>query len=188
MQSGDAKEETFRRVLASALTLDAKLGHLRWSVSQLSEASGVSRSRIYYYFRGAKATILLEAVRLLGKEVGGLTPAQLRHWDRLEIAESVIQARRLLSRFPSLVGFYYSHRGDPTPVGAAIRKIESEHLEKVRRHFHGFPESSLQAVAGALIGLSFSLHLSEEAVREGVALLTRALGPARPRPQAGASD
>jgi len=44
------KDDTFWKVLNTAIILDFNRGHLRWSMSELSRSSGITRSLIYYYF------------------------------------------------------------------------------------------------------------------------------------------
>lgn len=163
-----SKDETFWSVLNSAIELDFKRGHLRWTMSELSRMSKVTRSLIYYYFGKSKEAILLEAVKLIGEEFFGLTPGRLEMWQKGQIADSVMQTRRLLEKCPHMGTFYMVHRDEQTDIGASLRQLELEHKQKLKKFFPKAPDASLEALFGLLLGLVMTARLSEDAVRTAV--------------------
>lgn len=80
MSTGE-KDKKFWTILETAIDLDFKKGHLRWTLSELSRAWGMSRPLIYYYFGQSKSKLLEEAVRLVGSEIMGLSEARLKLWE-----------------------------------------------------------------------------------------------------------
>jgi len=171
-----SKDETFWSVLNSAIELDFKRGHLRWTMSELSRMSKVTRSLIYYYFGKSKEAILLEAVKLIGEEFFGLTTNRVEMWKAGQISESVLQTRRLLEKCPHMGTFYMVHREEETDIGASLRQLELEYKQKLKRFFPQASDPSLEALFGLFMGLVITPRLSDEAVRkavEGVLILSR---------------
>ncbi len=165
------KAEIFFKVLSSAMQLDFKLGHLRWTVSQLSRSSGVSRPLIYYYFGKSKIGILEEAVRTLGTELAGLSAEKLQMWKDGRHEESIIMSRKFLESLPEAIPFYFVHRSKPGKLGDAIRAIERAQMEKIRQYIPGITVPMQEAVYGLLLGLSFSPLVTDVAVRTGIEMV-----------------
>ena len=162
------KDETFWSVLNSAIELDFKRGHLRWTMSELSRMSKVTRSLIYYYFGKSKEGILLEAVKLIGEEFFGLNSSRIELWEKGQIFDSVLQTRRLIEKCPHMSTFYMVHRQEETEIGASLRQLEFEYKQKLKKYFSKAPEPGLEAIFGLFMGLVITPGLSEEAVRTAV--------------------
>jgi AcrR family transcriptional regulator len=163
-----SKDETFWSVLNSAIELDFKRGHLRWTMSELSRMSKITRSLIYYYFGKSKEAILLEAVKLIGEEFFGLTAGRVELWKEGKIADSVLQTRHLLEKCPHMGTFYMVHRDEETEIGESLRQLEHEYKQKLKRFFARAPDPSLEALFGLFLGLVLTPRLSDEAVRTAV--------------------
>ena len=172
------KDETFWAVLNTAIQLEFVRGHQRWTMSELSRASKVTRSLIYYYFGKSKESLLLEAVKIVGEELFGLTPGRLELWQKGDIGESVLQSRRLLERSPYIGSFYMVHREAETGIGEALRALEREYKQKLKRFFGNAPEPHRDALFALLLGLVLTPRLSDEAVRKAV----RVVGNVAERP------
>jgi len=127
------KDETYWKILRGALELDFKKGHQRWTISELSRVSGVTRSLIYYYFGKSRESLLTEAVRLIGEELFGLSTERLKLWEAGRGEESIRASRRMALEQPFLLGFYFSNRFRPSAVGREIRELEKKHLARLRR-------------------------------------------------------
>jgi len=163
-----SKDETFWSVLNSAIELDFKRGHLRWTMSELSRISKVTRSLIYYYFGKSKEAILLEAVKLIGEEFFGLNANRIDLWNKGQIADSVLQTRRLMEKCPHMGTFYMVHREEQTEIGASLRQLETEYKQKLKKFFSRAPAPNLEAVFGIFMGLVITPGLSDESVRVAV--------------------
>ena len=162
------KDETFWAVLNAAIQLEFVRGHQRWTMSELSRMSKVTRSLIYYYFGKSKEAILLEAVKIIGEEFFGLTAGRIDLWQKGEIAESVLQSRRLLEKSPFMGSFYMVHREAETEIGEAMRSLEREYKAKLKRFFKEVQDPYRDALFGLLLGLVLTPRLSEDAVKSAV--------------------
>ena len=163
-----AKDETYWNVLNAAIQLDFSRGHLRWTMSELSRVSKITRSLIYYYFGKSKEGLLAEAVKLIGEEFFGLNEGRLELWQQGRIADSVILTRHLLEKSPHMVAFYMVHRQADSEIGRSLRSLEVEYMKKLKRFFTKASEPSIEALFSLFLGLVFAPKLSDEAARKAV--------------------
>lgn len=168
-QREKSKDETFWAVLNSAIELDFRRGHQRWTMSELSRNSKVTRSLIYYYFGNSKEGILLEAVKLIGEEFFGLSASRVELWQKGQIPESVLQSRDLLARSPHMGSFYMVHREAPTQIGESLRQLEKEYKQKLKRFFTNASEDTIDAGFALFLGLVITPRVSDAAVKKAVA-------------------
>ena len=169
-QSALSKEAIFHKVFMAAMALDFRKGHQRWTISELSRASGVTRSLIYYYFGNSKTEILVESVKTIGEEFFGLTPSRLKLWDVGTIAESIEISRRFIESNPDLAAFYLLHRTKESPIGQAFRELEVRHQQKLLKYFPESSDSAVKLRAALLFGLVFASNISLEAVDKAIRL------------------
>ena len=133
--SKKTRDETFWKVLNAALDLDFRKGHLKWTMSELSRKSSITRSLIYYHFGRSKAAILQEAVRVIGEQVIGVDPERLELWRTGNWNASVMHSRELMETSPSLLNFYLLHRSRPTEIGESLRGLETRYKRKLKAAF-----------------------------------------------------
>lgn len=57
------KEEVYFLVCNAILKLEVSKGHLKWTISEVSRISKITRSLIYYYFGKEKKVIFTESFR-----------------------------------------------------------------------------------------------------------------------------
>jgi AcrR family transcriptional regulator len=170
------KDEIYWKILDSAVALDVRQGHQKWTMTQLSRSSGVSRTLIYYYFGRSKLGILDEAISIFGNVLTGLTAEHSALWDAGRIAESFIDTRKtLIERSPSVIPFYFLNRTKENEVGQAIRKKEKAYREKLSTRFPGLTAAQRDGVYALLFGIPFCGPVSEEAIRSAFGLLLSAL-------------
>lgn len=162
------KEEIFWQVMNAAITLDFQKGHQRWTISELSRLSKVSRPLIYYYFGKSRLGILMEAVKLVGEEFLGLSPQRLSMWQNKQLLESVHLSRKLYAENPQIGAFYLINRTKPTEIGLALKKLETEYLTKLGKFFPQISLDGRRAIHAALFGLVLTPDLTEEAVKQVV--------------------
>ncbi|MCB0392570.1 MAG: TetR/AcrR family transcriptional regulator [Bdellovibrionales bacterium] len=149
-------DENYWKILNAALELDVKKGHLKWTVSDLSRKSGITRSLIYYYFGRSKVGILNEAIKLIGSEMAGLTPEREQMWNMGEFISSMQKARRTYENAPYLSIFISEHIQRDNDIGDAIRKIQDGFLKKIERHYKTSTKSVRNAIYGIYWGLLFA--------------------------------
>lgn len=165
------KDDTFWAVLNAAIQLEFTRGHQRWTMSELSRVSKVTRSLIYYYFGKSKEGILVEAVKLIGEEFYGLSETRMQLWQKGSIAESVILSRKLLDKAPHMTSFYMVHRDAETGIGESLRRLDSEYRQKLKRFFPEARDPYHEALHALLMGLVLAPKLSEEAVHKAVGVV-----------------
>lgn len=177
------RDAAFWKVLNSALELDFRRGHLKWTLSELSRKSGITRSLIYYHFGRSKVAILDEAVRVIGEEVVGLSAERMEMWSRGDWVASVRAARAISTKSPHLCNFYLIHRDRPTEIGKALRDIESSYLKKLETIFRGLPPEGIRALFGFFFGMTFGPRVDDAAAEYGVGVLKSLAG----KPEASSS-
>lgn len=170
------KDEIYWKILNSALILELRHGHQKWTMTRLARASGVSRTLIYYYFGRSKLDILGEAVSLFGVELAGATAERRELWKQGRLAETFLATRRLVERSPALVPFYFLNRAQDSALGRAIRKQEEAFRSKLAAFFPSLSATRRDAAFALFFGIPFCGELSEKAVREALELLSAGLG------------
>jgi hypothetical protein len=165
------KAELIERVLRAVISLNMRRGHLRWTMSELSRASGVPRTLIYYYLGKTKSGILKDSVRLIGRELAGFNERKLQLWAEGRVDDALLESRKLFEEDRYLIAFFFAHRGLDTEIGREMVSIEREFLGKLRGRFPNLDENHILAMHGLLFGLSFCPGLTPEAVRSGTQML-----------------
>ncbi|MBS1961866.1 MAG: TetR/AcrR family transcriptional regulator [Bdellovibrionales bacterium] len=172
------KERIFREIVAGAIALDLKCGHLKWSVARLARRSGVSRPLIYYYFGKSKIRILLEATKIFGGELAGFTERKTNFWETGRIDLALAESRKLLQEIPGVAAWYYLQRDGETEVGESIRKIEADHVKKIQKYLPEAGEAGARAIFALFFGVSFSPIAGPETPAKAVELVLKGLGKA----------
>ena len=157
--SKKSKEEVYWKVLQAAIELDFKKGHQKWTISDVSRASGVTRSLIYYYFGRSRAALLEEAVKVIGSEVFGLTDERLEMWKKGRMLESALLSKQTAQQYPFLISFYFTHRFRQNAIGGAIRELEKKHYKKVSQFFSNVSEEQLHKQLAVLFGSVLCPHI-----------------------------
>ena len=173
MAKGVSKDEIFRKVLNAAIELDFRKGHQRWTLSELSRTSKITRSLIYYYFGKSRHDILIEAVRLIGEDLFGLSAERMKLWEGGQVVGSVLQSRAFVEMYPFIGAFYLANRTKDSDLGAAIRRLEEQHFLKMKRFFPKLKDTELRAKFALFFGLVFAPHVSEEGLHKAVRIALR---------------
>jgi AcrR family transcriptional regulator len=167
------KDENYWRILNSAVSLDIRHGHLKWTMTQLSRVSHVSRTLIYYYFGKSKQTILTEAISLFGAEFAGETPERINKWKGGELAETFLASRELLLRAPALIPFYFLNRSLKNEIGESIRSKEKAFRKKISQFFPDLTLGQREFLFAFFWGLVFAPELENDGIQEAVAILKK---------------
>lgn len=170
------RDSTFWKVLNAALELDFRKGNLKWTMSELSRKSGITRSLIYYHFGRSKTAILSEAINVIGEEIIATGPDRVALWRDGKWAETVRLSREVASQAPHLCNFYLLHRDRPTEIGTAIRALETAYLKKLQKLFPELPAAGIKALFAFFFGICFAPHVDDETVEvaiQGLRKLTR---------------
>ncbi len=115
----ESKEDIHYKILASVTKLEVNKGHLVWTMSQVANDSGVSRTLIYYYYGKEKEKLLSEAMKFMVQTVfnlEGLEPVMPR--DRIKLV------LKQLNQMPYLLVLFYLNRRADNDIGQIIREAE----------------------------------------------------------------
>ncbi|MEQ1879004.1 MAG: TetR/AcrR family transcriptional regulator [Bdellovibrionia bacterium] len=174
--SDQGKDKVYWRILNSAILLDIRWGHLKWSITQLSQSAKVTRSLIYYYFGRSKADILLHAVKLIGMEFAGGTEKRHSYWAEGKLADSFNASRKMISQTPALIPFYDINRDRDSEIGTLIRGHEKTFKNKIRKYFPDLSTADVNSVCALFVGIVFSNQLDENGVVHATELVLRGIG------------
>jgi len=173
--------DIFWKILNTAIELDFKKGHMRWSMSELSRESAITRSLIYYYFGKDKLQILLEAVKALSTHVLGLDPRRMAQWKEGRIREAILEGYQGVQLSPMLPIFYMLHRKREGLIGDAFRDMEEKYLEKIRSIFPNFSEDERRILFGFLFGVVVTPFTTETSINRATELVDKYLrAPLKP--------
>ena len=165
------KDQTYWKVLSAAIELDFKKGHLKWTLSELSRKSKVTRSLIYYYFGRSKMSILDEAIKIIGDELVGLNQERMALWKQGKFVESLLEARFFHAKAPFISSFVLAHVRAQNSIGERLREIEGMFIEKIRNFFPNLSQPEVEAVYAIYWGAVFCPIGDENSIK----LVMRAL-------------
>ena len=165
------KDATWWSVLKAAIELDIKRDHLKWRMSDLSRASGVSRSLIYYYFGRDRSAILSEAIRLFGEPLSGIAKNHMDLWDRKAYAEALYEAKLILDRIPQILIFYFLHRNADSEIGELIRSFEKKGIQKRKKFFPSLDDKGARALFALQMGICVGPLKTLDEMRKAVEMI-----------------
>lgn len=122
------KEQVYFKICDSVLLHELIKGHLKWSLSDISKHSGITRSLIYYYMGKEKEQILQEAIRFM-LELFFNTNMDKRMGVEGRMELVLTQIRQM----PHIFLYYVSERIKTSDYGMMIREREEAlfiHMEK----------------------------------------------------------
>jgi AcrR family transcriptional regulator len=155
------KDENYLKILDAVVRLEVLKGHLRWKMSDLSRVSGVQRTLVYYYFGKSKEAILKEALKTIGDEFFGLSPARISMWKEGRMKESILQTRERFRQAPHVPQFFFHWRHQPSEVQTALKNLEKRFREKVKMQFPQTAKDDEEAVYAIFFGLVLVPDLKE---------------------------
>lgn len=167
------KDENYWKILNAALELDVKKGHLKWTVSDLSRKSRVTRSLIYYYFGRSKLELLKEAIHLIGSEISGLTSSRDQLWGDGDLLESLGRARAIYEKAPFICQFIYEHQNQSNEIGISLREVQDRFREKLKKYFSVEESAGVRALFGVYWGLLFAPEQDHESHQIAIEYLKR---------------
>lgn len=122
------KEQVYFKICDSVLYFELIKGHMKWSLSDISKHSGVTRSLIYYYMGKEKEQILQEAVLfMIELFFNSNQERKLGVSDRMQMVLSKVR------EMPHVFLFYASERIKDSEYGKIIRKAEIDLLDYMEK-------------------------------------------------------
>ena len=127
--------EQYNKLLLSVIHLEVRKGHLKWSVSELSRLTKITRPLIYYYLGKTKKDIFKSTLLILAKEFYGLSDERKSMKARKDKGrlQSLLASRELAMSNADVLAFFYTHRFGKNwlqPELAAMEKAYVAGLDK----------------------------------------------------------
>jgi len=165
------KDQTYWALLDAAIELDIKKGHLKWTLSDLSRKSNITRSLIYYYFGKDKQDLLKEAIKLIGEEYIGLNEQRMELWKKGQFADSMKEARQFTENAPYLPLFVLENRTKPNEIGDSIRSLEVDFETKLKTFFPNCDETQITSIFAIYWGLAYSPKISDASINQVIQMI-----------------
>ena len=161
------KQQTQLKIIQALFRLEISKGHLRWTVTQLARASGISRVTIYFHFGSNKKQILESALRSICGEFFGLTP------ERQELAKSDFIAsaritRDLAEQTPEFQVFYQVWRATKSPYCDILCEFETEYRKKLQALFPRLNAAQVSTIHASLHGAMAAPFLDDKMFAETI--------------------
>jgi AcrR family transcriptional regulator len=165
IEEKNKKDEIFWKVLNCALELEFRKGHLKWTMTELSRKSQITRTLIYYYFGRSKMDILRAAVDIIGEEFIGMSQKRVDMWKKGELEEGLLETRQFYDRMPFLCAFHMNYRDRPNEIGEALIKIEKSFKRKLRQQAPNATPAQINTLFAVYYGIAFSPGIGPEEIK-----------------------
>lgn len=159
------KDDIYWAVLNCALELEFKKGHLKWTMTELSRKSKITRSLIYYYFGRSKMDILQAAVSIIGEEFVGIGNDRLELWMNGKFEESLLEARQFYDKTPHLCAFYLNYRSKPNDIGHGLLKLEKSFIRKMKKFAPKASNEQINTMFAVYFGIAFSPNVGAAEIK-----------------------
>lgn len=148
-----SKDDVYFAVCNAILKMEVAKGHMKWTLSEISRESGITRSLIYYYFGKEKQAALQEAYKFI-----------LSHFFNLEktkeigIRERLKQVLHDVKRMPFLFVLYYLKKNEDSEIGQMIKEAEEIFLQASKKEFPDLTDAQrLEVYLKELGAIAFQL-------------------------------
>jgi len=136
-----SKEEIYFAVCNAILKMEIAKGHLKWTLSDISRESKVTRSLLYYYFGKEKKAVLEVAYQFVVSHFYNIDRTKT-----VSLRERLAQVLRDLKNMPYLIILFYMAKGEDSEFGRIIRKKEAELLLALKFEFPHLTEMQILEV------------------------------------------
>lgn len=159
------KDDTYWKVLNCAVELEMKKGHLKWTMTELSRKSNITRSLIYYYFGRSKLEIIEAAVSIIGEEFAGLSEKRMQMWEEGRFEESLLEARAFHDKAPHLCAYYINFRDKPNDIGKSLIKLENTFRRKIKKFIPKATNEQANAIFAVYFGIVYAPNVGEGEIK-----------------------
>jgi AcrR family transcriptional regulator len=153
------KDETFFSICNAVLKMEVNKGNLRWTISDISRESGVTRSLIYYYFGKEKSVILNEAHRFMLEFFFG--SEEHRSLPLTERLETILD---LIVKMPYLYVLFFLEKNTNSETGQLIEKAEEGLMKIYKEDYPDLKMEDLQLIYTMILGGIGSKKMSKEQI------------------------
>jgi hypothetical protein len=149
------KDDIYFRVCSSILKAEVEKGTLKWSLSQISRDSKVTRSLIYYYFGKNKETILKEAYRFIVESLLTLSPEKIQDHRKVSSPTKLKEFIKKTNHMKYLLVLYYLRRSEDNEIGKLLRNAEESTIKSIQLTYPNFSKHKCHMLFLAEIGAVF---------------------------------
>lgn len=151
------KEEVYFAVCNSILKFEVSKGHMKWTLSDISRDSKITRSLIYYYFGKDKKSILEESYKFISSIFFSVDADKT-----VGVKARIKQVLQDLQSMPYLFVLYYLQKNKKTEFGTLIRESEKTFLKSFKRDYPKLSDQEIQKVYLLELGaIAFQLPVDQ---------------------------
>lgn len=170
MSSFLQKKNTIDKMVATVFRLEARLGHLKWKVSDLARAAKVSRPLVYLYLGKSKQEILSHSIDIFVTDFYRLGDTDIS----FEIsAEAILTAQKMVQKNPEAMLFYLTWRHKDSWINNKFQEVEKAFQKKLSALYPGLGTKQISFLYAVLHGLTTAPFLDEEQVQEAIDILQK---------------
>lgn len=166
MQESRTKDETFLKILEAVIRLECTHGHMRWKLTDLSRASRVTRTLIYYYFGKSKPALVKAAIDIVGQEFFGISPEREVYRKEGKTIESIRISREMIRKAPYVGIFYLTQRQPQATFYKEMMELERRYLKQLSTHNPNASPEQIQLLFASLFGVVILSDLSDQVLFE----------------------
>ena len=159
--------QQYQKLLLTVIHLEVRKGHLRWTVSELSRLTKVSRPLIYYYLGKTKKEIFKAALLILAKEFYGISDERKELKKKGGRLASLKASRELAMGNPNVVSFFYANRMEKNWVQPELLEMEETYVRRVNEDLAELDPGMQVLVKVISHGLVTCPFLTSEDVEQG---------------------
>lgn len=152
-----SKEDVYFAVCNSILKMEVEKGHLKWTLSEISRESGITRSLIYYYFGKEKQKALEEASKFILSQF-----FNIERTKTMGIRERLRQVLLDVKKMPYLFVFYFLEKNNGGEIGHMIKEAERLLMANMTKEFPTLSETQILEIYLKELGaIAFHLPLDQ---------------------------
>lgn len=136
--AAQSKDQIYFAVCNAILKMEVSKGHLKWTLSDISRDSKITRSLIYYYFGKDKKKVLEEAYRFIVATFFNVERAK-----SMNLRERLRRILEDMKNMPYLLVLYYLEKHKGTNFGKMIHDSEQALLKAMKSEFPDFTETEI---------------------------------------------
>jgi len=163
--------EKFDKLLHTVMHLEVRKGHLRWTVSELSRLTKVTRPLIYYYLGKTKIEIFKATLYILAKDFYGLSDERIAMKAKTGRLDSILATRKVAMGNADILAFFYANRFGKTWMQPELVDMEKAFIARLDKELEGISEEFqilFKALCQSFVTAAF---FNEEQIRIGFAKL-----------------
>jgi AcrR family transcriptional regulator len=167
-------QKPIESILSAVINLEVSRGHLKWKMAELSRASGVKRTLIYYYFSKDKKDLFKQAVQYYADVFLDFRIERAQKIAKGEIIDLILEARARLRKHPYFLQFYAKHRLLESEAAPIFNRAEKRYFENLKASLPARRKHLARPLWALIFGLALQPGLTELDLKETERFIRRA--------------